>query len=312
MKKKIALLLTAVLAATAMTACGNSSAESAAPAEETVTEEAATEEAAVDEADVDEAAAADTAAMTADEERTTLTVGFDAEYPPYGFKDEETGDYTGFDLELAQEVCNRRGWELVKQPIDWNSKDMELNSGAVDCLWNGMTYTGRENDYTWSDPYVDNSIVIAVNADSEIQTKEDLAGKRVVAQSGSSALTALTNNPDDGSNDENLALAATFASLEEIADYNNAFMQMDAGLYDAIAVDIGVAQFQLSSNEGKYRILDEPISKEEYAIAFTKGNTELRDQVQETLNEMAADGTIDKIVANYADYNLPEMLIIGK
>ena len=312
MKKKIALLLTAVLAATVMTACGNSSAESAAPAEETVTEEAATEEAAVDEADVDEAAAADTAAMTADEERTTLTVGFDAEYPPYGFKDEETGDYTGFDLELAQEVCNRRGWELVKQPIDWNSKDMELNSGAVDCLWNGMTYTGRENDYTWSDPYVDNSIVIAVNADSEIQTKEDLAGKRVVAQSGSSALTALTNNPDDGSNDENLALAATFASLEEIADYNNAFMQMDAGLYDAIAVDIGVAQFQLSSNEGKYRILDEPISKEEYAIAFTKGNTELRDQVQETLNEMAADGTIDKIVANYADYNLPEMLIIGK
>lgn len=307
MKKKIALLLTAVLAATAMTACGNSSAESAAPAEETVTEEAATEEAAVEEA-----AVADTAAMTADEERTTLTVGFDAEYPPYGFKDEETGDYTGFDLELAQEVCNRRGWELVKQPIDWNSKDMELNSGAVDCLWNGMTYTGRENDYTWSDPYVDNSIVIAVNADSEIQTKEDLAGKRVVAQSGSSALTALTNNPDDGSNDENLALAATFASLEEIADYNNAFMQMDAGLYDAIAVDIGVAQFQLSSNEGKYRILDEPISREEYAIAFTKGNTELRDQVQETLNEMAADGTIDKIVANYADYNLPEMLIIGK
>ena len=307
MKKKIALLLTAVLAATAMTACGNSSAESAAPAEETVTEEAATEEAAVEET-----AVADTAAMTADEERTTLTVGFDAEYPPYGFKDEETGDYTGFDLELAQEVCNRRGWELVKQPIDWNSKDMELNSGAVDCLWNGMTYTGRENDYTWSDPYVDNSIVIAVNADSEIQTKEDLAGKRVVAQSGSSALTALTNNPDDGSNDENLALAATFASLEEIADYNNAFMQMDAGLYDAIAVDIGVAQFQLSSNEGKYRILDEPISKEEYAIAFTKGNTELRDQVQETLNEMAADGTIDKIVANYADYNLPEMLIIGK
>ena len=312
MKKKIALLLAAVLAATAMTACGNGAADSAAPAEETVTEEAATEEAAAEEAAVEEAAVADTAATTADEERTTLTVGFDAEYPPYGFKDEATGDYTGFDLELAQEVCNRRGWELVKQPIDWNSKDMELNSGAVDCLWNGMTYTGRENDYTWSDPYVDNSIVIAVNADSEIQTKEDLAGKRVVAQSGSSALTALTNNPDDGSNDENLALAATFASLEEIADYNNAFMQMDAGLYDAIAVDIGVAQFQLSSNEGKYRILDEPISKEEYAIAFTKGNTELRDQVQETLNEMAADGTIDKIVANYADYNLPEMLIIGK
>ena len=89
-------------------------------------------------------------------------------------------------------------------------------------------------------------------------------------------------------------------------------MQMSSGVYDAISVDSGVAQFQLAANEGKYRILDEPLSKEQYAIAFAKGNTELRDMVQETLNEMAADGTVDKIVANYADYNLPEMLIIGK
>ena len=242
----------------------------------------------------------------------TFTVGFDAEYPPYGYKDETTGDYTGFDLELAEEVCARRGWTLVKQPIDWDSKDMEINSGAIDCLWNGMTYTGREEDYTWTEPYVDNSIVIAVNADSDIQTKADLAGKMVVAQAASSADTALTNDPGDGSNDENLNLCATFSGYETIKDYNDAFMQMSAGVYDAIAVDIGVAQFQLAANEGKYRILDEPLSKEQYAIAFAKGNTELRDMVQETLNEMAADGTVDKIVANYADFNLPEMLIIGK
>jgi polar amino acid transport system substrate-binding protein len=175
-----------------------------------------------------------------------------------------------------------------------------------------MTYTGREEDYTWTEPYVDNSIVIAVNADSDIQTKADLAGKMVVAQAASSADTALTNDPGDGSNDENLNLCATFSGYETIKDYNDAFMQMAAGVYDAIAVDIGVAQFQLAANEGKYRILDEPLSKEQYAIAFKKGNTELRDMVQETLNEMAADGTVDKIVANYADYNLPEMLIIGK
>ena len=80
---------------------------------------------------------------TAVSEMTKLTVGFDAEYPPYGFKDEATGEYTGVDLELAQEVCERRGWELVKQPIDWDSKDMELNSGTIDCIWNGMTYTGK-------------------------------------------------------------------------------------------------------------------------------------------------------------------------
>ena len=278
MKKVIAMLLAGVLCAGLLTACGGGS----------------------------------SAKDKTEEEGTTFTVGFDAEYPHYGFKDEETGDYTGFDLELAEELCARRGWTLKKQPIDWNSKDMEINSGAIDCLWNGMTYTGREEDYTWTEPYVDNSIVFAVNADSDIQTKADLAGKMVVAQAASSADTALTNDPGDGSNDENLNLCATFSGYETIKDYNDAFMQMSAGVYDAIAVDIGVAQFQLAANEGKYRILDEPLSKEQYAIAFAKGNTELRDMVQETLNEMAADGTIDKIVANYADFNLPEMLIIGK
>lgn len=280
MKKILAVLLTGILCAGLLSACGGSgSSNSAAPGSA---------------------------------EGKTFTVGFDAEYPPYGFKDEASGDYTGFDLEMAEELCNRRGWTLVKQPIDWDSKDMELSSGAIDCIWNGMTFTGREEDYTWSDPYVDNSIVIAVNADSEIQTPADLAGKIVVAQSGSSALTALTDDPGDGSNDENLALAASFNKLEEIADYNSAFMQMNAGVYDAIAVDIGVAQFQLAANEGKYRLLEQPISTEQYAIAFLKGNTELRDQVQETFNEMAADGTVAKIAENYADYNLPEMLIVGK
>ncbi len=278
MKKVIAMLLAGVLCAGLLTACGGGS----------------------------------SAKDKTEEEGTTFTVGFDAEYPPYGFKDEETGDYTGFDLELAEELCARRGWTLVKQPIDWNSKDMEINSGAIDCLWNGMTYTGREEDYTWTEPYVDNSIVFVVNADSDIQTKADLAGKSVVAQQESSADTALTNDPGDGSNDENLNLCKSFGRYEAIDTYNNAFMNMATGVYDAIAVDIGVAQFQLKANEGKYRILDEPLSKEQYAIAFKKGNTELRDMVQETLNEMAADGTVDKIVAKYADYNLPDMLIIGK
>ena len=290
MKKTLAVLLTGILCAGMLAACGSSASTSnqSSPAE------------------------AGTAAEAGAGEGRTFTVGFDAEYPPYGFKDEGSGDYTGFDLEMAEELCKRRGWTLVKQPIDWDSKDMELGSGAIDCIWNGMTFTGREEEYTWSDPYVDNSIVIAVNADSDIQTPADLAGKIVVAQSGSSALTALTDDPGDGSNDENLALAASFGNLEEIADYNSAFMQMNAGVYDAIAVDIGVAQYQLAANEGKYRLLEQPISTEQYAIAFLKGNTELRDQVQETFNEMAADGTVLKIAQNYTDFNLPDMLIVGK
>lgn len=216
-------------------------------------------------------------------ERTTFTVGFDAEYPPYGYMAEDREAMVGFDLDLAQEVCDRNGWELVKQPVDWNSKDMEHYSGSIDCIWNGFTMTGREDKYTFSDPYVDNSIVFVVLADSDIQTKDDLAGKVVVTQADSSALAALTSEED---NEENLALAASFASLEQVADYNTAFMELESGVVDAIAVDIGVAQYQLTSRGDTFRKLDEPLSTEQYAIGFKLGNTELRDQVQATLDEM--------------------------
>ena len=126
-------------------------------------------------------------------EKNTFTVGFDAEFPPYGYKD-ENGEYVGFDLELAQEVCNRNSWQLIKQPIDWDSKDMELDSGAIDCIWNGFTINGRENDYTWSVPYVDNSQVVVVKSDSDIKALSDLSGKIVVVQADSSALAAFTGD----------------------------------------------------------------------------------------------------------------------
>lgn len=283
MKKFLAAAVAVVMALGVMTGCSSTSEE---PAENNE----ATEEGA-------EAG-----------EKTTFTVGFDAEYPPYGYMAED-GSYVGFDLDLAQEVCDRNGWELVKQPVDWNSKDMELNSGSIDCIWNGFTMTGREDKYTFSDPYVDNSIVFVVLSDSDIQTKDDLAGKVVVTQADSSALAALTSEED---NEENLALAASFASLEQVADYNTAFMELESGVVDAIAVDIGVAQYQLTSRGDTFRKLDEPLSTEQYAIGFKLGNTELRDQVQATLDEMVADGTFDEIVANYTDYNLDQMVCLGK
>ena len=310
--KVTAVILSAVLAMS-MIGCGSSAEDTAsdAAATDAVTDEA-TDAAASDEATdaADEAtdAADETADETAAGDRTQLIVGFDAEYPPYGYMD-ENGEYVGFDLDLAQEVCDRNGWELVKQPIDWDAKDMELNSGSIDCIWNGFTMTGREDDYTFSEPYVDNSIVVVVAADSDIQSLEDLAGKVVATQADSSALTALTDDSED--NKDNIALAATFAELQQVADYNSAFMNLEAGSIDAIAVDIGVAQYQISSRGDMFRQLDTPISTEQYAIGFKKGNTELRDQVQNTLNEMVSDGTFDKIVANYEDYNLPAMVCLG-
>ena len=120
----------------------------------------------------------------------TLVVGFDAEFPPYGYKD-DNWEYVGFDLDVAQEVCDRNNWTLVKQPIDWDAKDSELNSGSIDCIWNGFTMNGREDQYTWSDPYFDNKQVIVVKNGSGIDSLSDLKGKNVETQKDSSALAAL-------------------------------------------------------------------------------------------------------------------------
>ena len=231
----------------------------------------------------------------------TLIVGFDAEYPPYGYMDDD-GEYTGFDLELAQAVCDLEGWELEKKPINWDSKDMELNSGSIDCIWNGFTINGREDDYTWSDPYLNNEQVMVVAADSGIEKLDDLAGKNVVVQAASAALDALNS-------DDNKDLTASFASLTENPDYNTAFMNLDSGAADAIAVDIGVAKYQLSQREeGKYVILDEPIQSEEYGIGFKKGNDELKDTVWEEVLKLYDAGEVDKLAEKY---EVADMLCIG-
>ncbi len=294
MKKRMRFLSCFLLLTCAVTAIGCGSKETAADGAKTTDAGAETTE----------------AGNTADEaDRKKLIVGFDAEYPPYGYMD-DNGEYVGFDLDLAQEVCDRNGWELVKQPIDWDSKDMELNSGSIDCIWNGFTMTGREDAYTWSRPYVDNSIVIVVNADSDIAALSDLAGKVVVTQADSSALAALTNDSED--NADNLALTASFAELQQVADYNTAFMNLESGAVDAIAVDIGVAKYQVDSRGDAFKMLDEKVSSEQYAVGFKKGNTALCDKVQAALDEMQTDGTVDKIAADYADYNVPDMLCLGK
>lgn len=238
----------------------------------------------------------------------TFTVGFDAEFPPYGYRD-DNGEYVGFDLDLAAEVCKRQGWELVKQPIDWDAKDMELSSGAIDCIWNGFTMNGREDAYTWTEPYVDNSQVFVVAAASGVQNKEELAGKVVAVQKDSSALAAL----NDEENADNIALRDSFAQLIEYADYNTAFMDLEQGAVDAVAIDIGVAQYQIAQREaGKFVMLqgeDNKLAVEQYAVGFLKGNDELRDTVQKTLDEMAADGTFTQISEKWG---LTDSVCLGK
>ena len=222
-------------------------------------------------------------------------VGFDAEFPPYGYRD-DNGEYVGFDLDLAAEVCKRNGWKLVKRPIAWDSKDAELASGSISCIWNGFTMNGREDLYTWSTPYVDNSQVVIVKSDSGIAKLSDLAGKRVIVQSDSSALAALEG---EDATDENKKLRASMKDLQQVADYNSAFMNLESGMVDAIAMDIGVASYQLSKKEGQFTMLEERLSSEEYGIGFKKGNTELRDTVQKSMIAMLEDGTFEKIAEKW-------------
>ncbi|MBS5546300.1 MAG: amino acid ABC transporter substrate-binding protein [Lachnospiraceae bacterium] len=229
----------------------------------------------------------------------TLIVGFDQEFPPMGFMAED-GSYVGFDLDLAQEAASRLGLEYQAQPIAWDSKDMELESGNIDCIWNGFTITGREDDYEWTEPYMDNAQVFVVNGDSGIETLADLAGKVVECQADSSALAALN---------EDAELTATFAQLLTTADYNSALMDLEQGAVDAVAMDVVVARYQIQQRDANFVVLDETLSSEAYAVGFKKGNTELRDQVQGALEEMAADGTMAEISEKWFGEDLT---VIGK
>lgn len=230
-------------------------------------------------------AAGTTAAETAEAAGGTLIVGFDQDFPPMGFVG-DNGEYTGFDLDLAKEVANRLGLEYKAQPIAWDSKDMELESGNIDCIWNGFTITGREDDYTWTTPYMANKQVFVVANDSDIKSQADLAGKVVEVQADSSAEAALKENQD---------LANTFGQLLTTPDYNTAFMDLEQGAIDAVAMDVIVAGYQIKQRNADFKILDDSLSEEEYGVGFKKGNTELRDKVQGALEEMAADGTLAKI-----------------
>ncbi len=226
-----------------------------------------------------------TAAETAEAAGGTLIVGFDQDFPPMGFVG-DNGEYTGFDLDLAKEVASRLGLEYKAQPIAWDSKDMELESGNIDCIWNGFTITGREDDYTWTTPYMANKQVFVVANDSDIKSQADLAGKVVEVQADSSAEAALKENQD---------LANTFGQLLTTPDYNTAFMDLEQGAVDAVAMDVIVAGYQIKQRNADFKILDDSLSEEEYGVGFKKGNAELRDKVQGALEEMAADGTLAKI-----------------
>ncbi|NMA96290.1 MAG: amino acid ABC transporter substrate-binding protein [Clostridiales bacterium] len=213
-------------------------------------------------------------------EKGKFTVGFDDGFPPMGFIGDD-GEYTGFDLELAAEVAKRLDLELVLQPISWDAKDAELSTKTIDCIWNGFTINGREDDYTWTKPYMKNNQVFVVRADSDINTLDDLEGVTVMVQTDSSAEAALKDKQD---------LVDTFGDYLTADNYTNALTDLEAGSVDAVAMDDVVANYQMEQRPGVFAILDDIISMEDYGVGFLLGNDELKDIVEKTLLDMAEDG----------------------
>ena len=227
-----------------------------------------------------------------------LIVGFDSAYPPYGYVGDD-GSYTGFDLELAQEVGKRCDWEVQLEPIDWDAKDTLMNSGAINCSWNGFTIEGRENDYTFSEPYMLNAQVVVVKKGSGISDLAGLAGKAVITQTDSAAYDVLA-----GEDAAQADVAATFASLETIGDYNTAFMQLETGAVDAVACDLSIAAYQLAAKPDAYEQLSEQLSSEHYAVGFKKGDEASATQVSDTLKAMDKDGFVKDLCDKYANQGM--------
>lgn len=243
-----------------------------------------------------DAASSNGAATDGNGETPTLIVGLDNAYPPYGFIGDD-GNLTGFDIDLATQVAERNGWNLQLEAIDWDAKDALLNQGTINCIWNGFTMEGRENDYTFSKPYMHNEQVVVVKKDAGINSLQDLADKNVMTQVDSAALDVLEGDQK--------ALADTFAGgkVQTISDYNNAFMQLESGAVDAVACDLSIADYQMAAKPDMFVKL-EPLSTENYAVGFKKGDTEMAEAVNKTLKEMYDDGTIKQLCEKWGEYGI--------
>lgn len=241
-------------------------------------------------------AASASASGAASDGAFTLVVGFDAEFPPYGYEGDD-GKYTGVDLDLAKSACDRLGWGFQAEPISWDAKDALLNADTINCIWNGFTIEGREGKYAFTEPYMRNAQVLVVKADSDVTTLADLADKHVMTQTESAGLDVLTDEEGDYA-----AISKTFAggAPETLGDYNNIFMQLESGAVDAVVCDLSVAARHIAAKPDAYKQVEE-LNPESFGVGFKLGNEDRAEAITKTLKEMYADGTVQTILAKYED-----------
>ncbi|MCL2479434.1 MAG: amino acid ABC transporter substrate-binding protein [Treponema sp.] len=229
-----------------------------------------------------------------------FVLGLDDSFPPMGFRNEKN-EIVGYDIDLAKEVTKRMGVDLVCQPIDWAAKEQELNTGEIDCIWNGFTITDeRKQNMLFTPPYLKNAIVIVVKNDSPYKTMADLAGKTIGTQSGSSSVDIINDTPEFSSN---------IKELVQYKDFLTALMDLDIGGIDAVVMDLVVANDNINRSGRNFRILDDRLQEEEYGIGFRKNDNALADRVWSILLDMAKDGTVAQITTQWMGADIS---VIGK
>lgn len=294
MRKKLWKTVAVVMAASAMmlTACGgngegNSEKNNAADVNTEIGKESKSDAEKTEETDSKESAEKEDGedqSLQKVKDAGKLVLGLDATFKPMGYTD-ENNEIVGFDIDLAEAVCEKLGVELVKEPINWETKEQDLSVGKIDCIWNGLSVSpSREETFNLSEPYMENAMVFVVPESSDIKSSKDLEGKKIIVQNGSTAQDILEASEFKDS-----------AEITSIATNVEALQQMDINLVDAVFMDDVVAQYEIKNSDKAYRVLDEGLEKEEYAIAFRKEDQALRDEVQKILSELKADGTVAEI-----------------
>ena len=229
-----------------------------------------------------------------------LVMGLDDAFPPMGFRNEDN-QIVGYDVDLANEVAKRLGVKLVPQPIDRNAKEQELNTGKIDCIWNGFTITEeRQKALLFTKPYLKNAQVVVVKKGSPFTTFASLKGKKVGLQAGSSAAGALE------------AAKEFRASLKEVVEFKDnltALMDLEMGGVEAVVMDLIVANDNIKRSGKPYVVLKETLAPEVFGVGFRKGDVALRDAVQAALEAMAKDGTLAKVTAKWFGSDIS---VVGK
>ena len=229
-------------------------------------------------------------------ENDEFVIGVDVNVPPMGFLG-ENGDVVGLDIDLAREVCKVMGKKLKVQPIDWDAKELELNTNKIDAIWNGMSYTPeRDQNMLLTSAYMQNRQVLVVNKDSNISSLDDLNKKNICGQKGSTGIISLKNS-DVGKN------AKTITELDNMVDCLN---EVRLGKSEATVVDEVVVRYYFTKNslQNDFKILDQELETEDYVIAVRKDNLELKDKIEKALKAVVEDGRAGEISKKWVGSNV--------